>query len=108
MKGLALAGVVLAGVAAWPGTDPVPPRRRVVEIHGMAFHPALLEIRRGDTVVWVNRDLVPHTATGTGEPGWSTGRLLQEQSGRYVPQQSGEVPYFCELHPPMQGRLIVR
>ena len=64
-KGLVLAGVVLAGVAAWPGPDPVPPRRHVVEIRGMAFHPAVLEIHRGDTVVWVNRDFVPHTATGT-------------------------------------------
>lgn len=108
MKGLVLAGVVFAGVAAWPGTDPARPKRHVVEIHGMAFHPAVIEIHRGDTVVWVNRDFVPHTATGSRATRWSTGRLLQEQSGRYVAQRSGEVPYFCELHPPMRGRLVVR
>jgi plastocyanin len=84
-------------------------RRHVVEIRRMAFHPAVLEVRRGDTIVWINRDLVPHTATSAdSEATWSTGHLLQGQSGQYVARHSGEAPYFCRLHPVMLGKLIVR
>ena len=74
----------------------------------MAFHPEVLVARRGDTVVWIDRDMVPHTATSTRKAGWNTGPLLQGKSGRYVPRHEGEEPYFCQLHPVMRGKLIVR
>jgi plastocyanin len=74
----------------------------------MRFQPEVLTVARGDTVVWVNRDMVPHTATGTGKAAWSTGTLNQGQSGQYVSRDSGTTRYFCELHPVMQGKLIVR
>ena len=103
-----IGALALAGAAA-PSrpTDPVP-QRHVVEIRGMAFHPEVLEIRRGDTVVWINRDIVPHTATAARKSGWDTGTLLQGKSGQYVASHRGEAPYFCKLHPVMLGKLIVR
>lgn len=106
---LAAIGVLaLAGAATpSPPADPVP-QRHVVEIRGMAFHPEVLEARRGDTVVWINRDIVPHTATATRKSGWDTGTLLQGESGQYVASHEGENPYFCKLHPVMLGKLIVR
>jgi plastocyanin len=88
--------------------ESVTPRRHVVEIQGMAFKPGVLEVNRGDTVAWVNRDMVPHTATAIGKPAWSTRTLLQDQSGELVATDSGTIPYFCELHPVMTGKLIVR
>ncbi|HJR17299.1 MAG TPA: plastocyanin/azurin family copper-binding protein [Gemmatimonadales bacterium] len=83
-------------------------RRHIVEIQGMTFQPAVLEVERGDTVVWVNRDMVPHTATGTGGQSWTTGVLSQSQSGQYVVLTRGVTAYFCELHPVMEGKLIAR
>ncbi len=74
----------------------------------MTFRPAMLEVEPGDTVVWINRDVVPHTATGTGKPDWTTGHLIHGQSGHYVPRNSGTTAYFCELHPAMKGELIIR
>ena len=73
----------------------------------MAFHPASLEVARGDTVVWINRDLVPHSATGR-DRGWTTGVLARDREGRRVAGRAGEVRYFCELHPVMTGRIVVR
>jgi plastocyanin len=112
--GLPVAALAAIGVLSFTGaalpprpTEPVP-QRHVVEIRGMAFHPEVLEVRRGDTVVWLNRDIVPHTATATRKSGWNTGPLLQGKSGHYVAHHRGEDPYFCELHPTMLGRLIVR
>jgi plastocyanin len=74
----------------------------------MAFRPEVLEVWRGDTVVWINRDIVPHTATASQKPGWNTGPLAQGQSGQYVASHRAENSYFCELHPTMRGKLIVR
>jgi plastocyanin len=106
---LAAIGVLIFSGAALPPrpTDAVP-RRHEVEIRGMAFHPEVLEVRRGDTVVWLNGDIVPHTATATRKAGWSTGPLLQGKSGHYMARHRGEEPYFCQLHPTMRGKLIVR
>jgi plastocyanin len=78
-----------------------------VEIRGMAFQPTVLEVAPGDTVVWINRDIVPHTATAGGRYPWDTGILAQGDSGRYVPSRSGESAYSCTLHPTMQGKLTV-
>jgi plastocyanin len=105
---LALAGIL--GLRQSPDRPPAPgpARRHVVEMRGMGFHPRELEMRRGDTVVWINRDVVPHTATSIRKGGWSTGLLVEEQSGRYVTRRPGEEEYFCELHPVMRGKLIVR
>jgi plastocyanin len=108
-----IAALAAIGLPLLPGSaarlrpgDPLP-RRHVVEMRGMAFHPAVLEVQPGDTVVWINRDIVPHTATASGKAGWTTGALAQGQSGRYVPRKRGEEPYACELHPTMRGKLIV-
>ena len=73
----------------------------------MAFHPAVLEVRRGDTIVWINRDIVPHTATASGGSRWNTGNLLQGESGRHFVSGKREQPYSCVLHPVMRGELIV-
>ena len=53
----------------------------------MAFHPEVLEVQRGDTVVWINRDIVPHTATATRKSGWDTGTAPsgKERPVRRVP-----------------------
>ena len=84
------------------------PTSHTVEIRGMEFHPAELTVAVGDTVVWINRDLVPHTATGAGKTKWDTGQLAQGDSGRYVARVAGTVSYVCTFHPTMRGKLLVR
>jgi plastocyanin len=97
------AGVVAVGLSAWARAVP---RRHVVEIRGMAFHPDSVTVRVGDTVVWVNQDIVPHTATA--KSGWDTGQLANGATGTYVVQKSGVESYFCRLHPVMVGWIVVR
>jgi len=84
------------------------PTTHTVEIRRMEFHPAELPVAVGDTVVWINRDIVPHTATGSGRTKWDTGQLLQGQTGRYVASSRGTKRYACTFHPTMHGTLIVR
>ncbi len=39
---------------------------------------------------------------------FDTGMLQPDQSFEYTPENVGEFPYFCMLHPWMQGVLIVQ
>lgn len=81
------------------------PRAHTVEIRGMQFHPAELTAAPGDTIVWINRDIVPHTATANA---WGTDVLSQGQSGRIVARRMGTIEYVCTLHPSMRGNLVIR
>jgi plastocyanin len=83
------------------------PTTHTVEIRGMEFHPAALTVVAGDTIVWINRDIVPHTATATGRTKWDTGQLWQGQAGRYVARRAGTASYACTFHPTMHGKLII-
>jgi plastocyanin len=98
---LAAAALGLAAACARPL-----PRAHTVEIRGFAYLPATLEVAAGDTVVWVNRDVVPHTATGNGG-GWDSGSLEAGGVWRLVTRQ-GSQPYYCAFHPGMRGVLVGR
>src|SRR5919204_3619576 len=76
-------------------------RTHTIEIRGLQFHPAVLTVARGDTVVWINRDIVPHTATRSskGPIRWDTGSLSSGASGRYIPERAGVARYTCTFHP---------
>ncbi|MCL5778069.1 cupredoxin family copper-binding protein [Limibaculum sp. FT325] len=80
-----------------------------VEVHvaRFAFEPARVEIRVGDSVTWLNRDLAPHTATADGG-GWDTGALPQGAAGRITFDTAGHHSYVCAFHPHMKGAVVVR
>jgi plastocyanin len=77
-----------------------------VAMKGMVFVPATLALAVGDTVEFVNEDVVPHTATAL--PHFDTGTLKPKESRRVVPREAGRLPYVCTLHPGMAGTLVVR
>jgi plastocyanin len=83
------------------------PKTHTVEIRGMEFQPPVLTVAVGDTVVWINRDIVPHTATAAGRLRWDTGMLAQHATGAYVAGRPGTATYICTLHPTMRGTLII-
>src|SRR5689334_5925848 len=76
-----------------------------VTIDKLAFAPAEVNAKVGDTVEWVNKDALAHTATASnGDWNVVTG---PNQSGRVVLKKVGAVDYFCKYHPNMKGRVIV-
>ncbi|ALD93035.1 cupredoxin family copper-binding protein [Cupriavidus gilardii] len=80
----------------------------IVTIEGMEFRPSTLVLHRGDRVVWVNQDLVPHTATASDGKGFDSGHIAPGASWEHVVQGQGSLPYVCTLHPTMQAVLEVR
>ncbi len=100
--------ILLAFLAALQLVPPADARaaEHTVVIQAMAFTPAVLEVKRGDTVVWVNRDFFPHTATAP-EGAFDSGAIAAAASWRYVADRQGRFDYVCTLHPTMKAVLVV-
>jgi len=77
-----------------------------IVIEAMRFNPETLTLRRGDRVVWHNKDLVPHTATARGV--FDSRSIAAQGSWTYVTRKAGTLAYVCSFHPTMKGTLSVR
>ena len=102
----ATAALVVAALVASCRTA-VLPRRYEVGIRAMAFLPARLTVAVGDTVVWSDHDIVPHTATSDQAGGWEVGPIMGGMSATWVATAPGEYAYHCRFHPVMHGTLVV-
>ena len=95
----ALAGA--AASAAPPPARPVP----VIAMAAMHFGAAPAGLRAGDSIVFVNRDIVAHTATARDH---SFDAVVQpRQSVRVTLRRAGAIAFYCRFHPTMQGVLNV-
>lgn len=83
------------------------PRVHTIAIRGFEYAPVNITVEVGDTIVWTNEDLVPHTATATGR-GLDTGSIAPAASERYVAEERGTYGYDCTFHPGMKGTLVVQ
>jgi plastocyanin len=77
-----------------------------VAMDGTRFIPETLTVKRGDRVVWVNKDPFPHTATAAGT--FDSKDIAAGKSWTYVAGKLGEFAYVCTLHPGMKGTLLVQ
>ena len=59
----------------------------------------------GDTIEWVNKDTLAHTATATNND-WNV-MIAPKQTGSLVLKNPGTIDYFCKFHPNMKGRVVV-
>jgi plastocyanin len=62
-------------------------------------------VKAGDTVIWVNRDMVPHTATA--RDGSFDVVLAGRQSRQMRVTRSGTFAVYCRYHPAMRITLAV-
>ena len=77
-----------------------------VTIEGMKFQPASLVVQRGDKVTWVNKDVVPHTATAKGL--FDSGEIAHGAKWTWTAAKAGGVGYVCTYHPGMKAQVTVR
>jgi plastocyanin len=75
-----------------------------VTVDKMAFSPADISAKVGDTIEWVNKDSFAHTATVKG--GWEV-MLPVKKSGSMVVDKAGTIAYICRFHPNMKGTITV-
>lgn len=101
---LAFFCTVATTIATLPQADAA---THTVVMEGVAFKPQTLTVRRGDKVVWVNKDLFPHTATAQ-DRSFDSGEVAPEKSWTLTIARTGTFAYVCTLHPTMKGTLIVK
>jgi plastocyanin len=81
------------------------PVTHTVIIDGVKYEPEALTVKRGDTVIWVNKDPFPHTVTAAGI--FDSHSIAVGGSWRYVARKAGDYAYTCTLHPNMKGTLKI-
>lgn len=107
---LAIAALLLSDTSGVAAADDKPddkPKVHTVLIEGMRFQPEGLTVAAGDTVVWINRDMVPHTATSSSGH-FDSGELSPGKSWTHIVHDTGEFAYTCTYHPLMKAILRVR
>ena len=115
VRRLVFASLVAAGALwlLWWRTGQAPavtahgPVTHTVTIESMRFDPEVLTVNEGDTVVWLNKDLFPHTATSK-VGGFDSRQIDASGSWRQTFKSKGTFFYVCTLHPPMKATIEVR
>ena len=83
-----------------------------VSISNFLYKPATVTVAVGTRLAFVNHDDAPHTATSGKSPSsdgvFDTGTLTKGQTKRVKLTKAGTFTYYCEIHPFMNGTVVVR
>jgi plastocyanin len=77
----------------------------VVNIDNFTFEPKELTVKVGTTVIWKNRDDIPHTVVSAGK--FRSKTMDTDGTFTFTFTAAGEYKYFCSLHPHMTGMVKV-
>jgi plastocyanin len=107
----AMGGMVMSqSTAAQPAGAATSSRVRsghvTVEITNFAFKPAMLTVKAGTRVTFVNHDKTAHTATAD-HGGFGTGSIAPGDRKTIRLTRSGRFPYHCLFHAFMTGTVTV-
>jgi plastocyanin len=100
-------------------TKVFPPSNKVAIVLGAAlkrdkaYQPNPVNVKAGGPVVWTNEDTVAHTVTsGSGFNDQTLGREFDSgflgKGFSHIFFKPGVFQYFCEIHPTMVGKVIVK
>lgn len=82
------------------------PHTYTIVIDKLKFGPVPAQLRRGDAIIWDNRDLFRHSATAADH---SFDFDLQPRAkAKTVLRKSGAIAFLCKYHPGMRGVLNVK
>lgn len=73
---------------------------------GVKFQPETITVNKGDTIVWINKDIVAHNVTVLPNEEWTSGDIEVGGSWKMVIEESFD--YYCTVHPPMKGKVEVK
>jgi plastocyanin len=76
-----------------------------ITINDLAFSPARITAKVGDTIEWSNGDFVDHTATDRGGA-WDIA-IAAGKSAQLKLTIAGTFAYYCKVHPGMTGIIHV-
>jgi plastocyanin len=76
-----------------------------ITIQNLVNTPAEVSAKVGDTIEWINKDILAHTATARNGD-WDV-MIGPNKTAQVVLKKAGAVDYYCKFHPNMTGRLTV-
>ena len=79
-----------------------------VTLQNLQCLPERVEIAKGETVTWDNRDLTPHTVTSQDGGELNSGSIEADASWSHTFAQPGTFAYYCTYHPEMKGTIVVK
>jgi len=85
----------------------VPAHAATIEIvmQDLVFAPAEVSAKVGDTIEWVNKDVLAHTSTARN--GDFDVMLPPKQTVTSVVNKAGTIDYYCRFHPNMKATLKI-
>jgi plastocyanin len=90
-------------------TQAAAPAVKVVEVKvdNFSFSPQTITVAPGTTVIWTNRDDIPHTVVSDDKV-FKSKVLDTDEKFSFTFDKAGNFPYFCSVHPKMTGKVIVQ
>ncbi|HEY4195547.1 MAG TPA: plastocyanin/azurin family copper-binding protein, partial [Mucilaginibacter sp.] len=82
------------------------PKTYTVEIKDMKFVPADIEVEKGDTVLFVNKDMVTHDVTEQATKAWSSSPI--PAGGSWKLAVTDDADYYCSIHEVMKGKIELK
>lgn len=109
---LVKAAAAFSAVVSWPkfikptAASAQDARTHKIEITNFKYVPDYLEVKPGDTIIWTNRDIAPHTATAI-DKSWDTGTIKKNKSATLLVSDQMSGKYFCRFHPKMKAEFKI-
>lgn len=72
----------------------------------MQFNPPVLTVKKGDTIIWINNDLVDHDVTSDKSNKFYSDTLRVGKSWKWAVTDSAS--YHCSIHPTMIGKILIK
>jgi plastocyanin len=76
-----------------------------ITMENLVIAPAQASAKVGDTIEWVNKDILTHTATARNGD-WDV-TMPPKKTVTLVLKRAGTIEYYCRFHPNMKASLTV-
>lgn len=108
-KGRIASLLLTMGLALGAMSVPAAAETVKVSIDKLVFSPADITAKVGDTIEWINKDVVAHTATLSKTSllkAWDV-IIPAKKTAELKLTEAGTMDYYCRYHPNMKARIVV-
>ena len=103
--GTAAFGIPVLGIAVLGMSVPAHAATIQISMQNLVIAPAAASAKVGDTIEWINKDILAHTATARNGD-WDV-TLPPNRTVKLVLKKAGTIDYYCRFNPNMKATLTV-
>ncbi|MDX1363297.1 plastocyanin/azurin family copper-binding protein [Arenibacter latericius] len=104
-RNVLIASILLLGGFGLKDNISQEPQVHTVEIIKMKFVPQHLTVKKGDKVIWINKDYILHDVTDEKNGKWTSKPFGKGKSWSKIITHDED--YFCSLHKVMKGTIKI-